>query len=84
MNEDIEVVRADVNELQRKNDFLAAEVLDLRTGTEALEERARSDLGMIKSDETFFQVIEAPSKEYAVQPYSVTPDQKPTIPKQPE
>ncbi len=74
LNQDIEVVRGDVDELNSKNRFLAAEVLDLRTGTEALEERARSDLGMILSDETFFQVIETPrhalTRDYPVEPYS--------------
>jgi cell division protein FtsB len=33
-------------------------VLDLRKGQEAIEERARDELGMIKEDETFFQVLE--------------------------
>ncbi|MGZ8235650.1 septum formation initiator family protein, partial [Methylobacter tundripaludum] len=34
------------------------EVLDLRKGQEAIEERARDELGMIKEDETFFHVLE--------------------------
>ncbi len=49
------------NQVQAKkerNDSLYAEVLDLRKGQEAIEERARHDLGMIKDDETFFQIIE--------------------------
>jgi cell division protein FtsB len=37
---------------------LAAEVLVLKSGLEAVEERAREDLGMIKENETFFMVIE--------------------------
>jgi cell division protein FtsB len=37
---------------------LDAEVRDLKQGTAAIEERARSDLGMIKRDEVFFQVLE--------------------------
>ena len=41
-----------------RNQALYAEVLDLRKGQEAIEERARQDLGMIKENETFFQVIE--------------------------
>ena len=41
-----------------RNEALYAEVLDLRKGQEAIEERARHDLGMIKKDETFFQVLE--------------------------
>ncbi len=44
--------------LKARNDVLEAEVKDLRNGIEALEERARQDLGMIKKGETFFQIIE--------------------------
>ena len=47
-----------VADKQQRNQTLYAEVLDLRKGQEAIEERARDELGMIKSDETFFQVIE--------------------------
>ena len=43
---------------QQRNKALEAEVLDLRKGKEAIEETARHDLGLIKQDETFFQVIE--------------------------
>lgn len=44
--------------LQSRNDQLAAEVRDLKTGYDALEERARFELGMIRQDEVFFQVLE--------------------------
>ncbi|QKT02347.1 cell division protein FtsB [Ectothiorhodospiraceae bacterium 2226] len=43
--------------LSERNRALEAEVLDLKQGLEALEERARSELGMVKEGETFFQVI---------------------------
>lgn len=47
------------NAKQREhNDALDAEVQDLKKGVEAIEERARSELGMIKQDETFFQIID--------------------------
>jgi cell division protein FtsB len=44
--------------LQVRNQALDAEVLDLKQGLEAVEERARSELGMIKQDEVFFQVLD--------------------------
>ncbi len=44
--------------LKSRNDTLAAEVQDLKSGLSAIEERARSELGMIKKDETFVQVVE--------------------------
>jgi cell division protein FtsB len=40
-----------------RNAALDAEVRDLKNGTEAIEERARTDLGMLKRDEIFFQII---------------------------
>ena len=46
------------NELQTRNDALKAEVSDLKQGLEAIEERARSELGMIKDNETFYQLVE--------------------------
>jgi cell division protein FtsB len=42
-------------ELARRNAGLAAEVSDLKTGTEAIEERARFELGMTRPDEVFYQ-----------------------------
>ncbi len=44
--------------LQTRNTVLEAEVRDLKQGTEAIEERARSELGMIKQDEIFFQLLQ--------------------------
>ncbi len=42
---------------QTRNAVLDAEVRDLKQGTEAIEERARSELGMVKRDEIFFQIV---------------------------
>ena len=42
--------------LKARNEALDADVRDLETGSEAIEERARSELGMIRSDEVFFQL----------------------------
>ena len=49
--------RAQNDTLGERNRQLAAEVRDLKTGMGALEERARSDLGMIGHNETFYQVV---------------------------
>ncbi|VAW34227.1 Cell division protein DivIC (FtsB), stabilizes FtsL against RasP cleavage [hydrothermal vent metagenome] len=45
-------------QLQARNAILRAEVQDLKVGLEAIEERARSEMGMVKSQEIFIQVIE--------------------------
>ena len=54
--------QSDNQRLSARNRQLAAEVRDLKQGYSALEERARSDLGMVAKNETFFQVgpIESP------------------------
>ena len=53
----VAVQRAENEQLAERNRQLAAEVRDLKTGLDALEERARSDLGMIARNETFYQVV---------------------------
>jgi cell division protein FtsB len=50
--------KAKSGELERRNAGLAAEVRDLKTGTEAIEERARFELGMVRPDEVFYQYVE--------------------------
>jgi cell division protein FtsB len=56
----VEQQRRDNGGLQQRNDALAAEVKDLKSadGGAAVEERARSELGMIKPGETFYRVVE--------------------------
>jgi len=49
--------RSDNRGLAERNAQLAAEVRDLKEGLAAVEERARSELGMIRSNETFYQVV---------------------------
>ena len=50
--------RAKNLQLEDRNAALTAEVRDLKQGTEAIEERARSELGMVRRDEVFFQIEE--------------------------
>lgn len=54
----LEALTQEAEEKKERNDALYAEVLDLRRGLETIEERARYELGMIKENETFFQVLE--------------------------
>lgn len=58
--------------LKERNAALDAEVRDLKQGTEAIEERARSELGMIRQDEIFFQLPAAPAPG-AVPPSGLAP-----------
>ena len=48
--------------LKARNAALDAEVRDLKQGLEAIEERARSELGMIRQDEIFFQLLDDPAR----------------------
>lgn len=48
--------------LTTRNETLAAEVNDLKSGRAAIEERARSELGMIKNNETFIQIVDKPGQ----------------------
>jgi cell division protein FtsB len=59
VDQQIRAQRETNQQLKARNDGLEAEVRDLKVGVEAIEERARSELGMIRNDEIFFQVLEA-------------------------
>ncbi len=52
----VEAQGAKNERLEIRNSALAAEVKDLKQGSDAIEERARYELGMVKNDEVFFQV----------------------------
>lgn len=57
LQKQVDATKAETSKLQTRNNHLKAEVKDLKTGLDAIEERARSELGMIRKDETFYQVI---------------------------
>lgn len=58
LHQEVEYQRQENIELQERNAALEAEVRDLQQGLDAIEEHAREDLGMVKKDETFYQVVE--------------------------
>ena len=51
-----------------RNQTLAAEVMDLKHGKESVEERARSEMGMIKQTETFYQIVTESGKQSEYSP----------------
>jgi cell division protein FtsB len=55
LDQEVERQKASNSRLEVRNAGLAAEVADLKNGTEAIEERARTELGLIRSDEIFVQ-----------------------------
>ena len=58
LNQQISGLKKENDQLKSRNESLDAEVRDLKQGIDAVEERARVEFGMIKSDETFYQIIE--------------------------
>ena len=47
-------------DMQKRNEALSAEVQDLRKGSDALEERARVDLGMVRQGEAYYRYVQSP------------------------
>jgi len=62
----VDTQKARNRQLEARNATLAAEVKDLKQGTEAIEERARHELGMLRPDEIFFQYL--PDKKSGSEP----------------
>ncbi|MBC8007855.1 MAG: cell division protein FtsB [Prolixibacteraceae bacterium] len=65
LDRQVETQRETNIKLAGRNLMLDAEVLDLKQGYDAIEERARSELGMVKQDEVFFQLLQ-PSRAATV------------------
>lgn len=57
LEEEVTRQKIDNEKLKQRNKLLYADTDDLKSGVEAVEERARNELGMIKSGETFFRII---------------------------
>ena len=58
MKRDISAQQEQNERLKQRNRELAGEIVNLQKGTEAIEERARSDLGLIRPEEVFVQILE--------------------------
>ena len=58
LKDEIEKIKNENDNLKERNLSLMAEVFDLKQGHEAIEEIARSEMGMIKDGETFYQIID--------------------------
>ena len=77
----IQAQTEDNAERAEKNHALAAEIEDLKRGLMAIEERARSEMGMIRQDETFYRLLEEPpSKSIAPDNPAPPPAVKPVAP----
>lgn len=73
LQRDVQAQQDENRRLEERNAALAAEVQDLKSGLEAIEERARSELGMIREGETFYQVTDdAANAPLAAEPDSAT------------
>jgi cell division protein FtsB len=70
-------------ELNERNRALEADVKDLKSGLMAIEERARSEMGMIRRDETFYRLLEQPPKPVAPAKPSIATTKPPAQPVKP-
>ncbi|OHX13174.1 cell division protein FtsB [Chromobacterium sphagni] len=59
LDKQLQEQRATTQKLVARNAALDAEVRDLKQGSDAIEERARNELGMIRNGEVFFQLLDA-------------------------
>lgn len=80
LGERIEELKQEGAKRRERNAALEAEVMDLKQGTDAIEERARHELGMIKEGEVFIQVIDRHTEDDAHK----LPSQIPAAPEKPQ
>jgi len=74
LNREIAAQQKENAQLKDRNQTLEAQVNDLKQGLEVIEGRARSELGMVKKGETFYQVIDP--KPAAISPEKARPQKK--------
>ncbi|MGD8514341.1 MAG: cell division protein FtsB [Granulosicoccaceae bacterium] len=65
LRQQVERQQRDNEQLRERNAALEAEVRDLKQGLDAIEERARNELGMVKQGERFYQIVPEASAEPA-------------------
>jgi cell division protein FtsB len=65
LKKQVESSSAELEIMRQRNNALHAEVQDLKKGLDAIEERARSELGMIREKEEFYQIVDEPNKKDA-------------------
>ncbi len=62
LRKQVETQKGELEALRQRNNALRADVQDLKKGLDAIEERARSELGMIRDSEEFYQIVDDPKK----------------------
>jgi cell division protein FtsB len=72
LDQAVEAQKAANVEQRDRNRQLLAEVTDLKVGLAALEERARSELGMVGNNETFYQIVTPATQAPAASPTAIT------------
>jgi len=68
VREKFELQMSENEKLQQSNATMEAEVLDLKTGLDAIEERARADLGLVRQGDEYFQIIQPDQPKPAIEP----------------
>ena len=63
LEKEVAALEEQVSVLRERNASLDAEVRDLKKGLDAIEERARNEMGMIGQDEVYYQVVERPGPD---------------------
>lgn len=63
LRKQVETQKGELEALRQRNNALRADVQDLKKGLDAIEERARSELGMIRDSEEFYQIVDDPKQK---------------------